>query len=173
MFDNLINNIEHIYVNIAGMFRYDSAAPMLFSSGLFWILFLIFIPFYAMLKKSRMRMIVFVVLFSLYFYYKSSGFFFLMLIGTSLVDWLISKAIFRVGSRSGKKCLMWFSIILSLSILGYFKYANFFLWNWNQMVQGNFQPLDIAGWYFVLYFPVNILCGRCLQREDCSNTHMA
>ena len=75
MFDNLINNIEHIYVNIAGMFRYDSAAPMLFSSGLFWILFLIFIPFYAMLKKSRMRMIVFVVLFSLYFYYKSSGFF--------------------------------------------------------------------------------------------------
>ena len=143
MFDNLINNIEHIYVNIAGMFRYDSAAPMLFSSGLFWILFLIFIPFYAMLKKSRMRMIVFVVLFSLYFYYKSSGFFFLMLIGTSLVDWLISKAIFRVDSRSGKKCLMWFSIILSLSILGYFKYANFFLWNWNQMVQGNFQPLDI------------------------------
>ena len=117
MFDNLINNIEHIYVNIAGMFRYDSAAPMLFSSGLFWILFLIFIPFYAMLKKSRMRMIVFVVLFSLYFYYKSSGFFFLMLIGTSLVDWLISKAIFRVGSRSGKKCLMWFSIIDRKSVV--------------------------------------------------------
>lgn len=31
-----------------------------------------------------------------------------------------------------------------LSILAYFKYANFFLWNWNQMVQGNFQPLDIV-----------------------------
>ncbi len=27
--------------------------------------------------------------------------------------------------------------------MGYFKYANFFLWNWNQMVEGNFQPLDI------------------------------
>ncbi|MDE6428771.1 MAG: MBOAT family protein, partial [Muribaculaceae bacterium] len=24
-----------------------------------------------------------------------------------------------------------------------FKYANFFLWNWNAMVQGNFQPLEI------------------------------
>lgn len=38
---------------------------------------------------------------------------------------------------------MWLSILISLSILGYFKYANFFLWNWNQMVEGNFQPLDV------------------------------
>jgi len=38
---------------------------------------------------------------------------------------------------------MWISIIFSLGILAYFKYANFFLWNWNQMVQGNFQPLNI------------------------------
>lgn len=38
---------------------------------------------------------------------------------------------------------MWLSILTSLSILGYFKYANFFLWNWNQMVEGNFQPLDV------------------------------
>ncbi|MDE7397741.1 MAG: MBOAT family protein, partial [Muribaculum sp.] len=35
------------------------------------------------------------------------------------------------------------SIAVSLSVLGFFKYANFFLWNWNQMVESNFQPLDI------------------------------
>ena len=34
-------------------------------------------------------------------------------------------------------------MVNSLGILGYFKYANFFLWNWNAMVEGNFQPLDI------------------------------
>lgn len=143
MFENLIQNSELVLHNLCNMFKYDPEAPMLFSSGLFWILFLIFIPIYAALKKSRMQMIVFVVLFSLYFYYKSSGFFFLMLIGTSLVDWLVSKAIFKVNGKTAKKSLMWFSILLSLSILGYFKYANFFLWNWNQMVEGNFQPLDI------------------------------
>ena len=49
----------------------------------------------------------------------------------------------RVRNRAVRLSLMWFSILLSLSILGYFKYANFFLWNWNMMVQGNFQPLDI------------------------------
>ncbi len=143
MFENLIQNPELILHNFADMLKYDPEAPMLFSSGLFWVLFLIFIPVYAVLKHGRTQMIVFVVLFSLYFYYKSSGFFFLMLIGTSLVDWLVSKGIHNVDGKTAKKCLMWFSIILSLSILGYFKYANFFLWNWNQMVEGNFQPLDI------------------------------
>lgn len=116
---------------------------MLFSSGLFWVLFLIFIPIYGLLKRSRTKMVIFVVLFSLYFYYKSSGLFFLMLIVTSLIDWLISRAIYRQERKSYKFALMWLSILMSLSILGYFKYANFFLWNWNAMVEGNFQPLDI------------------------------
>ena len=125
------------------MFLYDPKAPMLFSSGFFWTLFLLFLPVYALLKKSRTKMIIFVVAFSLYFYYKSSGLFFLMLIATSFVDWSISKMMARVRNRAVRLSLMWFSILLSLSILGYFKYANFFLWNWNMMVQGNFQPLDI------------------------------
>lgn len=141
--DSLIHNISLAGRNIADMLAYDADAPMLFSSGLFWILFLLFIPVYALLKRSKTKMVIFVVAFSLYFYYKSSGFFFLMLIGTSLVDWLVSKAIYSLRRRGAKLCMMWFSITLSLLILGYFKYANFFLWNWNAMVEGNFQPLDI------------------------------
>lgn len=124
-------------------FLYDPSSPMLFSSGIFWILFLIFIPVYAVLKGSKVQMTLFVVAFSLYFYYKSSGLFFLMLIGTSLVDWSVSRLMSRLTGRGARLALLWFSIILSLSILGYFKYANFFLWNWNQMVEGNFQPLEI------------------------------
>lgn len=141
--DSLIHNISLAGRNIADMLAYDADAPMLFSSGLFWILFLLFIPVYALLKRSKTKMVIFVVAFSLYFYYKSSGFFFLMLIGTSLVDWLVSKAIYSLRRRGAKLCMMWFSITLSLLILGYFKYVNFFLWNWNAMVEGNFQPLDI------------------------------
>ncbi|MDE5874796.1 MAG: MBOAT family protein, partial [Muribaculaceae bacterium] len=129
--------------NIGSQLLYDPKAPMLFSSGLFWMLFLIFIPFYSLLKGSKWKMTLFVVFFSLYFYYKSSGLFFLMLIATSLIDWGLSHWISRIKSRGGRLAVMWLSIGISLSILGYFKYANFFLWNWNQMVEGNFQPLDI------------------------------
>lgn len=132
-----------VAANFGRMFAYDPSAPMLFSSGIFWVLFLLFLPVYGLLKKRKLQMSLFVVAFSLYFYYKSSGFFFLMLIATSLVDWLVSRKIASLESKAGRRAFLWFSIILSLSILGYFKYANFFLWNWNAMVEGNFQPLDI------------------------------
>lgn len=129
--------------NIWEMLKYDPKAPMLFSSGLFWVLFIVFLPIYALLKGSRWKMMLFVVGFSLYFYYKSSGLFFLMLIGTSLIDWSLSHLINKFQRRGLRLCVMWISILISLSILGYFKYANFFLWNWNQMVEGNFQPIDV------------------------------
>lgn len=137
------HNISDTLNQIGHMLLYDPDAPMLFSSGLFWLIAIFFLPVYALLKNSKTKMILFVVCFSLYFYYKSSGLFFIMLIGTSLIDWILSRLIARTAGRRRRLALMWLSICISLSILGYFKYANFFLWNWNQMVQGNFQPLDI------------------------------
>lgn len=141
--EDILNNLPLAGRNLLSLLDYDPAAPMLFSSGLFWFLFIVMLPVYALLKGSKSKMVIFVVLFSLYFYYKSSGFFFLMLMGTSLIDWLISHRIYAASNKTAKRLWMWLSIVISLSILGYFKYANFFLWNWNQMVQGNFQPLDI------------------------------
>ena len=143
MITELYDNLHLVWRNLADMLCYDPSAPMLFSSGLFWVLFLLFLPIYSLLKGSKVKMSLFVVAFSLYFYYKSSGLFFLMLIGTSFIDWTISHIIHKCNTKRGKLIWMWISILISLSILGYFKYANFFLWNWNQMVEGNFQPLDI------------------------------
>ncbi|MCH5232107.1 MAG: MBOAT family protein [Muribaculaceae bacterium] len=129
--------------NIGNLFIYDGKTPLLFSSGLFWFLFILFLPVYILLKKSKAKMVFFVIVFSLFFYYKSSGWFFLMLIATSLADWLLSWVIFKSRSKGKKQVWLCVSICLSLSVLGYFKYANFFLWNWNAMVEGNFQPLEI------------------------------
>lgn len=137
------HNILEALRRIASMLLYDPDAPMLFSSGLFWLLAIFFLPVYALLKNSKAKMVVFVVGFSLYFYYKSSGWFFLMLMATSGLDWGISHLMARTATKVKKRALMWLSIAISLSVLCYFKYANFFLWNWNQMVEGNFQPLDI------------------------------
>ena len=117
----ITSHAQTVAHSIGDMLLFRPEAPMLFSSGLFWLLFLLFIPVYALVKRSRTQMVIFVVLFSLFFYYKSSGLFFLMLIGTSLVDWLISRAISRTASRRGRLFLMWTSITISLSILGYFK----------------------------------------------------
>lgn len=139
----MIDQIATSFENIGKMLLYDKGAPMIFSSGLFWLIFLFFIPVYAALKGNKARMVIFVSAFSLYFYYKSSGIFFLLLLGTSVVDWCISHLIYRTESRFKRKLLMWLSICISLSILSYFKYINFFGEIWNQIVINNYQPMDI------------------------------
>ena len=136
-------DISTFFDNVGRMLAYEADHPMLFSSGLFWVLFLIFLPVYALLRSRRLQMVVYVVAFSLYFYYKSSAWFFMLLIITSVLDWCLSRIMSDTRKLWMRRLCLWLSIGMSLSILGFFKYANFFLWNWNQMVEGNFQPLDI------------------------------
>jgi len=137
--------IADIFHNIGRMLTYDPSGPMLFSSGTFWALFLVFMPVYGMLRRRFWQMVVFVVAFSFFFYYKSSGIFVCLLGATSAVDWLLSKAIARPGaSRRVRRLCVAASLLTSLGILAYFKYANFFLWNINAMVGSNFHPLDLV-----------------------------
>ena len=136
-------DITTIFHNLGELLRYEANSPMIFSSGPFWLLFVIFLPIYALLRNRMWQMIIFVSAFSLYFYYKSSGIFFLLLTGTSILDWTLSKLLVKQKQKWRRKLCVAVSVLASLGILAYFKYANFFLWNWNAMVEGNFQPLDI------------------------------
>ena len=138
----MLSDILH---NIGGLLAYDPAGPMLFSSGTFWALFLVFMPLYGLLRRRLWQMLLFVVAFSLFFYYKSSGPFVLLLGATSVFDWALSRLMTRPGAtRFFRRCCVAASLTASLGILAYFKYANFFLWNIQAMVGGNFQPLDLV-----------------------------
>lgn len=136
-------NLSTLWNNILEKLSYDPESPMIFSSGTFWALFLIFMPIYAMLKHQRMKMIVYVVAFSLYFYYKSSGLFFLLIVATSIVDYLLSRLLATRVKEWQRKLCVTLSVLLSLSVLGYFKYANFLMESWSHLVGTNFQPMDI------------------------------
>lgn len=129
--------------NILEQLTYQPGEPMLFSSGVFWALFMVFIPIYAMLRNRTWQMITFVVLFSFFFYYKSSGFFVILLAATSLIDWIMSRVLVRLSRRSLRRLCVWISLICSLSVLVYFKYANFFMANWHAIVGSNFSPIEI------------------------------
>lgn len=132
-----------IISNALGLLAHDPANPLLFSSGLFWVLFLLFLPIFALLRNRRAMMMAFVTAFSLYFYYKSSGACFLLLVATSLCDWILTQVMAATGNQRSRRGLMIVAIVISLGILAYFKYANFLLWNWAAIIGGNFQPLDI------------------------------
>ena len=88
-------------------------------------------------------MMVFVLLFSLFFFYKSSGWALLFLVGTSFIDWSLAKYIDSNDDAHKRKMALWLSLLCSVGLLVYFKYANFIIFNLNQIIGGNFQPLDL------------------------------
>lgn len=161
--------------NILDQLTFKEGEPMLFSSGLFWVIFLVFLPVYAALKKRRRQMTVFVIAFSLFFYYKSSGWFVLMLTATSIFDWVLSRLMERTDTRWKRRLCLSLSLLASLGILAWFKYANFFMWNWQQMVGGNFEPLDIilpVGISFYTFQSVSYMIDVYKRRVKATRTWM-
>ena len=128
---------------LLSLFAFNRDEPMLFTSGLFWILFLVFLPLYAMVKSQRKKMMFFVIVFSLYFFYKSSGLFFLLLVATSIFDWWVAQFIDSSKNRTERRIALTVSLVFSLSILLFFKYSNFVMSNLEALIGGNFQPLDL------------------------------
>lgn len=106
---------------------FNPSEPMIFSSGLFFFLFLLFLPIYGFLSNDRttLQRIIWVVLFSLYFYYKSSGGYVLLLLMAATWDYHIGGALARTQDPTVRKKLVTLSVVLNLGVLCYFKYTNF------------------------------------------------
>ncbi len=122
---DLSNSAVFDLSRIPQLLQYDAQNPMIFSSGIFFVLFFLFFSLYALLYRCNTARILYVVAFSLFFYYKSSGWFFLLLIGTATSDFLIGKAMAATPNKHRRLGWLLLSICINLGLLGYFKYFNF------------------------------------------------
>lgn len=137
------------------LLAYHPQEPLIFSSGLFLFLFLGFSFIYMLLQQRLNARLVFVTLFSYYFYYKSSGLYFWLLAVVTVSDFFIARGIQRLAdgaaadatrasrARRWRKALVALSLLIDLGLLGYFKYTNFFAGMVSQLLEHNFQPWDI------------------------------
>ena len=151
-------DISNLPGNITHFLAYSHDNQLLFTSGMFWVMFVLFLPVFAMLRNRHRQMVVFVVTFSLYFYYKSSGWYFLLLLALSVVDWHMAQLIAAQSSVKSRRKLLAVSLACSLGSLFALKYTNFMLWNFDAIIGRNFQPLDIAlpvGISFITFRPAS------------------
>lgn len=147
--------IGEIFDKIQSMLTYDASSPLIFSSGLFLFLFAGFTLIYSMFRRAPMARILYVILFSLFFYYKSSGVYFLLLVFAAGSDYWIARAIFKVNGKAAKRWLVGLSVAVNLGMLGYFKYTNFLIDIANNMFgqgflqfQNIFLPVGISFFVF-------------------------
>jgi alginate O-acetyltransferase complex protein AlgI len=131
--------------NIREWLVYNPKEPILFNTGRFLVLFLIFYPIYILTTRASTFSLrnLYVFLFSIGFYYLSSGEYFVLLLISGVIDYNLARMLHNEVLQAYRKFYLILSIVLNLSFLGYFKYTNFLIDNYNNIFSGNIAFHDI------------------------------
>ena len=155
----LLNSLQSLISDVSletiqNWFIYNPKQPLLFNSALFLGLFIIFYFIYIVSRKTHYFRITYVVLFSLFFYYKCSGIYFWLLVFSSVVDYSLSRLIYAEVIQFYRRFYLILSLVINLGMLAYFKYTNFFIDNFNGLFSGSlafediFLPIGISFYTF-------------------------
>lgn len=107
---------------------------MVFSSSLFIFYFLpLFLICYHLTKSVKIKNFI-ILGFSLLFYSWGAPSFIFILISFTVFDFYIVRALHNATTEKWKRALLTISVSLNLGLLAYFKYANFFVSNFNEVL---------------------------------------
>lgn len=149
------------------LFLYEPGAPMVFPTLTFWVWAIIVLALYGLMLQVGRRQwgLLWLLAFSVFFYYKSVGHFVGLFLATLVVEYLLVQ--WMVRSLRMSRIALWLAVILPLAFLGYFKYAGFFLQNWNlltgQVVEAPdiFLPAGISFYTFqMISYAVDVRRGH-------------
>ena len=106
---------------------------MIFSAWLFGLFFLTVFAVYWRLR-SRAGRHVFLLAASYVFYMTWNPWLVLLILGSTVLDYGVGRCLERVDSPRARKLLLVFSLVGNLGVLGFFKYADFFILSFREMV---------------------------------------
>ncbi len=121
---------------------YNHGKPLLFTGSSFWILLFFGLMIYSMVYKKPLIRNTYLFLFSLFFYYKSGGIFFFLLIISTLADYAAGLLIYSSRRKSVKRLFVFFSLLVNLGMLSYFKYTGFFTGIVNDIFNTDLPVID-------------------------------
>ena len=105
---------------------------MLFNTIDFVVFFIIVLAIISILKYRKFQHL-FLLIASYFFFYYSSNYLISLLIISTLVDFYIGKAIWNTTDITKKKILLIISLAGNLGLLGFFKYADFAILQFNYL----------------------------------------
>ena len=98
-----------------------------------FLVFFAFVITISVIIKNKNFSYVFLVAVSYFFFYFSNNFLISLLVFSTVLDFYIAKAIWSTDDKSKKKKLLLISIIGNLGLLGFFKYADFGISQFNDL----------------------------------------
>lgn len=119
---------DMLWQRVVSLLEYDPTSPLTLTTGFFLFAFLVFGIGYLVVRGCAYLRVLYVVLFSLYFYYKLSGIYVLLLLGVALSDYVIGWLVYLRRRRGGRgRGWVALSVVINVSILLYFKATDFFV----------------------------------------------
>ena len=91
----------------------------LFTQTGFWLFFAFVLGVHSIIYKHRFSRSLFLFISSLFFYYKTGGYFFTLLVFSTIVDYSIGLALGATSTKWKRRSLLITSLVINLSILSY------------------------------------------------------
>ena len=127
---------------IQQLFSFNSQEPLIFTQLDFWLFFILVMVIFSAIHKHFLVRSIFLTVISLFFYFKTSGLFVLLLGLTLVVNFAFGIRVQEAEKDRSKKLYIAASVIFNLLLLGYFKYAYFFTDSFNQLFHTNYQIVN-------------------------------
>ncbi len=139
--------LHHMFFDLGDIFVFNPQSPLIFTKFYFWAFFAVVITLYSSVYQKIGMRNAFLAIVSLFFYYKTSGLFFLLLVFSTITDYWIGLRLDKTHTQTKRNALVGLSVFLNLSTLIYFKYAYFFTDAYNQIFQTDYQVINwLAHW---------------------------
>lgn len=135
--------MELILSFLAKTFAFDPNSPLLFTQFYFWAFFAIVFAIFTVFKSKRLLRNSYLFFISLFFYYKTSGLFVLILLFSTVTDYFIAQWIDSSKKERNRKIFVALSILCNLSVLVYFKYSYLFIETINDIFGTQLAVYDI------------------------------
>jgi len=135
------------FQHIITFLSYHENRPLIFTEGSFWLFFAILLLGYSLVYKVHFLRSLYLLIFSVFFYYKSSGYFFVLLIFSTVCDYVLGLLISKTDIVWKRKFYVAASVFINLSVLSFFKYSYFFADTLNAALGSNYQAFNfLAHW---------------------------
>ena len=128
------------------LFSFDKAHPLLFTQFYFWAFFAIVFAVFSLIKNKCLLRNAFLFFVSLFFYYKTSGLFTLILVFITIYNFFGAKWLNSRTKDHSRNLVLALSVIVNLSTLFYFKYAYFITDVVNNLFGAHFEVFDVFSW---------------------------
>lgn len=137
---------------LINILTYHDNEPLLFTQLYFWVFFGLVLLFYSILYKNNTWRNAYLFIVSLFFYYKSGGYFFSLLILSTLIDYTAGINIASANKKFKRRFWLVISLAMNLGLLSYFKYAYFFTDIINQLFSTHFVVNNVLAQYTNSWF---------------------